>query len=630
MHNWDNSRRLSRRLLVLAIGFWVGGAAAAEITLPEPLAIEISLEGQETINANASPLKDLLEAATSPLGTVAHDKQNVEFTLGPTLVTWTDGVDNKSAYVYVYPFGQTPVGSTAYERATSGNGGTNLVRDNLGKIHIAWLDSGRGVDQVMYRRGFQDADTGAITWEIAPLPVSDVSNSVWNSMVGMAVSANYVHFVWYGGGDTSYYRRLRLSDYGLDPVRNTTAAGSLSDNGPGIAVRDDDEIHIVTPASSSSGGEYAASTDGGANWTVEAIPRPASGLSMKATSIAVDRHGNAHIVFPWRIRNSGSRFWELRYVRRVLGGTWEDGHSILAQFPEWQDPLADGDPANDAWDILSDWLDIAVDQNDDLHVAWHGTVNSHAFGEDEAFYIRRPATGPATWSATWDPYVSLWPASSGLSFAPSISVDSVSRSAFPVVFYDTSTSYEFDSNFKLISSGVWDGNPALPLTTMAADGHGLSSWFPCAAPELYTHVNGRVWLDAVATDWPAESTSDMIIVYQRREVTSLVRASATLVVEPDRVSWTALGNATGYDVVRGDLQTLRDSNGDFTAATQECLVEDHAMTLLDYTAEPGPGQGFWFLVRGVDAGGGLSYESFHPSQIGTRDDEIDSAPGACL
>jgi hypothetical protein len=38
-----------------------------------------------------------------------------------------------------------------------------------------------------------------------------------------------------------------------------------------------------------------------------------------------------------------------------------------------------------------------------------------------------------------------------------------------------------------------------------------------------------------------------------------------------------------------------------------------------------PGPGFWFLVRGIDATGTMTYDSLFPSQIGTRDDEINEA-----
>jgi hypothetical protein len=607
----------------------IAGPALAQITLPDPLAVEIPDDGRSSIGADESPLRELLESAGSPLGPVQHDREGAEFPLGPTLVTWTDGVNTRAEYVYVYPFGQTPVGSTAYERATSGNAATNVVRDREGRIHVAWLDSGRDVDRVMYRRGTQDPVTGRISWDISATRISEDSNDTWNSMVGVAVSDGYVHFVWYGGGNNSYYRRLRLSDMTFDPIRSTGASGSLSDNGPDIQVRTDDEIHVVTPANSGTGGRYALSSDGGENWTVEEIPRPASGIRMKAAAVAVDSAGNAHIVFPWLVRDAAPRFWELRYVRRTVGGVWEDGHYVLGQFAEWLDPRSDADPANDDWDMLSDWLDITVDRDDNLHVVWHGTVNTHAFGNDEAFYIRRQATGPGAWSTIWDPYVSLWPTDRGYSFAPSISVDSRSGIAVPVVFYDTSTSYEFDSNFKLMLDGVWDGRPANALTTMAADGYGLSTWFPCAAPELYVHPSGRIWIDVVATDWPAEASSDMIVVHQRSEVTALVLPITELSVEPDRLVWAESYGATEYDLVRGDLGALRSSDGDFTVATQECLAENETGSVVDYSTVPDPGEGFWFLVRGTEATGAMTYDSLFPSQVESRDDEINEV-GVCF
>jgi len=103
-----------------------------------------------------------------------------------------------------------------------------------------------------------------------------------------------------------------------------------------------------------------------------------------------------------------------------------------------------------------------------------------------------------------------------------------------------------------------------------------------------------------------------------------------LFVERARLTWTVLSVATGYDVIRGDLATLRSSGGDFITATVECLAENHPLPSLNYTLEPGEGQGYWYLVRGVDAVGGLTYESLYSSQIDTRDDEIAMAAGACF
>jgi hypothetical protein len=95
------------------------------------------------------------------------------------------------------------------------------------------------------------------------------------------------------------------------------------------------------------------------------------------------------------------------------------------------------------------------------------------------------------------------------------------------------------------------------------------------------------------------------------------------------LSWTALAGASTYDVVRGDLASLRSSAGDFTAATQACLADDTTATSQVFTPAPGPGEGFWFLVRGSNCTARGSYDSGGASQVGSRDSEVDASPLSC-
>jgi hypothetical protein len=83
-------------------------------------------------------------------------------------------------------------------------------------------------------------------------------------------------------------------------------------------------------------------------------------------------------------------------------------------------------------------------------------------------------------------------------------------------------------------------------------------------------------------------------------------------------------------VVGGDLGTLRQTGGDFALATDDCLGEDVTATNLSYAALPDPGQGWWFLVRGVDRDVGLTYDTLQPGQVESRDGEIALATGACF
>jgi len=102
-----------------------------------------------------------------------------------------------------------------------------------------------------------------------------------------------------------------------------------------------------------------------------------------------------------------------------------------------------------------------------------------------------------------------------------------------------------------------------------------------------------------------------------------------LAVETDLLSWGALTDATGYDVVSGDLGTLALTAGDFGAATSECLSANHATTTLPHAVDPEVGEGSWFLVRGVNCGGSGTHDSGAGSQIAPRDAGITSSPSSC-
>ena len=96
-----------------------------------------------------------------------------------------------------------------------------------------------------------------------------------------------------------------------------------------------------------------------------------------------------------------------------------------------------------------------------------------------------------------------------------------------------------------------------------------------------------------------------------------------LSLDATRINWDALPGATGYDVVRGDLGSLRSTGGDFAAATQTCLQNGQLNTSTPHTGGGlGSGQGYWYLVRTRDVVGKSTYDSGYSSQVGLRDQEI--------
>jgi len=99
-------------------------------------------------------------------------------------------------------------------------------------------------------------------------------------------------------------------------------------------------------------------------------------------------------------------------------------------------------------------------------------------------------------------------------------------------------------------------------------------------------------------------------------------------VEKTRLWWASAAGATSYDVVRGSLDQLRATSGNFASplVTQLCLANNRPDTYWVHTESPSPGQGAWYLVRAQPGG---AYDSGASSQSGSRDGEIAASGNAC-
>lgn len=102
----------------------------------------------------------------------------------------------------------------------------------------------------------------------------------------------------------------------------------------------------------------------------------------------------------------------------------------------------------------------------------------------------------------------------------------------------------------------------------------------------------------------------------------------TLRLGKDRLWWSSQVGTAVYDVVRGDLATLRLTAGDFAQATNTCVGNDRAVP--QYVDSYVPMDGVWYLVRpAILGGGGGTYNTGLPGQIGTRDPGIAASGSAC-
>jgi hypothetical protein len=143
--------------------------------------------------------------------------------------------------------------------------------------------------------------------------------------------------------------------------------------------------------------------------------------------------------------------------------------------------------------------------------------------------------------------------------------------------------------------------------------------------------SGQAWaenLGWINFDWGFAPPNNM-----KTSWTALVPSGSpalTLVhIDPvTTLDWTPLATASGYDVVEGDLITLH-LGGDLTAATTDCLANDYAGTSVNHGTSPPAGDGFWFLVRGLNCVGNGTYDSGGAGQVAPRDAAIDLSPLAC-
>lgn len=89
------------------------------------------------------------------------------------------------------------------------------------------------------------------------------------------------------------------------------------------------------------------------------------------------------------------------------------------------------------------------------------------------------------------------------------------------------------------------------------------------------------------------------------------------------------GDANGFDLLRGDLDLLLGSAGDFAAGVHTCVADDIAAPTVDDTALPASGAGFWYLLRPVNCAVHGSYDSAGASQVGARDAELAASASDC-
>jgi len=103
------------------------------------------------------------------------------------------------------------------------------------------------------------------------------------------------------------------------------------------------------------------------------------------------------------------------------------------------------------------------------------------------------------------------------------------------------------------------------------------------------------------------------------------RPMPRLAVDCGEVRWDPDSAPARYDLVRGDLETLRETGGDYQVATDECVASGVTAESIPYSVSPAPGGAYWFLQRTV----GDSYDAYDTALAEPRDAGIDGSPVSC-
>ena len=106
--------------------------------------------------------------------------------------------------------------------------------------------------------------------------------------------------------------------------------------------------------------------------------------------------------------------------------------------------------------------------------------------------------------------------------------------------------------------------------------------------------------------------------------------SVEITLDGEEIDWQPWPGATVYDVVRGDLVQLRNTDGNFEPSTLECFSENLLTTTVAHGADPGAGEAFWFVVRVVADGDNMTYDSESFRQFAGRDTGIAGSGMDCF
>ena len=255
-------------------------------------------------------------------------------------------------------------------------GGTDLVADPEGDVHVIWQGPGEVSGDIVYAKRDRDG-----TWS-EPHNVSGTPGFTQSPQMALDGQGN-IHVVWWDQTATKpgihYARRSRDGTWSTSlKIPGSTATA------PELAVDGEGNAHVVW-ANEYDDEIYHTWREPNGHWAQPANVSNSAGTSV-SPGLAVDAEGNIHVVWWDRIGGGGI----LYYARRGRDGIWTTAQP-LAENVGWS--ASQGLATDERGGIHLLWTD---DSPGDFEVYYSGPVPAEASGFSS---LRQAVTVPANMQA---------------------------------------------------------------------------------------------------------------------------------------------------------------------------------------------------------------------------------------
>ena len=303
-----------------------------------------------------------------------------------------------------YTFTITPIDPAFSETeslyATANNNARKIVRDSSGNLYFVYVKE----YLVNYHIYVSKSTDDGYTWsDMGGEPIESVG-AYDQEMPSMAIDGNdNLHVVWHGmDAGSNIENKVKYVNYTGSSWSNWINISDISgyiQESPSIVVDSSSNLHVVWE------GKDVANVDK----QIKYINRTASGWSLWTNIDIISEHDQLN---PCAVFDSSENLHVFWYGK--------DAASFLDSQIKYINKTASG------W---SSWIDIqlitgytqayvsaAVDESDNLHIAWSGKDSGSAI-KDQIKYSNRTVSGWSTW-------VNVYPDSAIIQASPSIVIDS--------------------------------------------------------------------------------------------------------------------------------------------------------------------------------------------------------------